>query len=373
MDVVVIGAGILGLAHAWSAAKRGHRVTVFERTRQASGASIRNFGMVWPIGQPSGHCHQVALRSRAAWLELASEAGIWVDPCGSIHLAHRDDEWQVLQEFAALAPQLGYDCQLLTPAEIERYTPAARQHGLRGGLRSETELCVQPPAAIRAIPAWLSQRFGVAFHFGHTVTAVDQQQVITASGIQKDFDRLVICSGTDGGTLFPQTIREAGLRLCKLQMLKTQAQPDGWRLGTHLASGLTLRHYTTFAQCPGLAALRDRISTETPELDRYGIHVMASQNDTAGVILGDSHEYDAEIEPFDNELIDELILRELRAIISLPNWSIAQRWHGYYYKYAAGPVLTAEPQPGVSMRVGAGGSGMTMSFGLAEWDWEQWQ
>lgn len=373
MDVIVVGAGILGLAHAWSAAQRGHRVTVFERTRQAAGASIRNFGMIWPIGQPAGHCHEVALRSRAAWLELANAAGIWVDPCGSIHLAHREDEWRVLQEFAALAPQLGYECQLLTPAEIERATPAAQTRGLLGGLRSETELCVQPPAAIRAIPAWLTKQFGVQFHFGTTVTGVEPQRIITAAGGQYQFDRLVICSGTEAGTLFPQAAREAGLRLCKLQMLKTEPQPEGWRLNTHIASGLTLRHYSTFTQCPSLAALRERIATETPELDRYGIHVMASQNDSGGVILGDSHEYDAEIEPFDSDQIDELILRELRTIISLPNWSIAQRWHGYYYKYASGPIFAAEPMPAVSLRLGAGGSGMTMGFGLAELDWKQWQ
>ena len=139
--------------------------------------------------------------------------------------------------------------------------------------------------------------------------------------------------------------------------------------GPMIASGLTLRHYANFAVCPALAALKARVAAEAPELDRWGVHVMVSQAADGALILGDSHEYGEPVQPFDTEEIDGLILRELRLIVDLPDWTIAQRWHGVYPKLAGKTHFFAQPLPGVVLFNGLGGSGMTMSFGLADSLW----
>jgi FAD dependent oxidoreductase TIGR03364 len=230
---------------------------------------------------------------------------------------------------------------------------------------------VNPRKALRALPGWLHQRFGVQLEFGVTITDVDSGGVYSGKAWLGSFARTIICSGAEFATLFPDLFAASGLRRCKLQMLKLASLKNA-RLGPHLASGLTLRHYANFAVCPRLERLRRRIAAETPELDAFGIHVMAAQNDEGEIIIGDSHEYGSDIEPFDKAMIDALIIRELRRVMRLPDWTIVERWHGIYAKHPARPIFEATPLPGVHICNGAGGSGMTMAFGLADRCWEQW-
>ncbi|NJO76269.1 MAG: FAD-dependent oxidoreductase [Leptolyngbyaceae cyanobacterium RM1_406_9] len=131
----IAGAGIVGLAHALAAAKRGLKVVVFERNLYAVGASIRNFGMIWPVGQPAGILYERALRAREIWTEVAPQAGIALDPCGSLHLAYRADEMDVLQEF--VETQGRDSVRLLDAAEAAEKSPAVVTKGLLGALWSE--------------------------------------------------------------------------------------------------------------------------------------------------------------------------------------------------------------------------------------------
>lgn len=370
--VCIVGAGILGLAHAWSAAERGWRVTVVERSARAEGASVRNFGMVWPIGQPAGDAHQTALASAERWRRLNEESPVVVDRCGSMHVAYREGEEAVLAEFQERAGELGFDTELLKPDEVLARAPGVRRGGLRCGLASASELGVDPPAAVRGLARWLQDAHDVEFRFESVVVEVEPGRCRLADGSRIDATRVIVCCGADLVSLFPEVLRSAPLRTCKLRMLRTEPQREGWHLGAHVASGLTLRHYPTFEVCPSLSALKARIAAETPELDELGIHVMASQpGGSGGVILGDSHEYGA-FDVFDASEVERLILRELRGILDLPTWEIAARWHGVYVKCTEGPQFEAEPLEGVHLRTGLGGAGMTMSFGLAELDWKRW-
>src|SRR4051794_421680 len=51
VDVVVVGAGVIGLACAWRAAQRGLEVIVLDRDAPAAGATGVAAGMLAPIGE----------------------------------------------------------------------------------------------------------------------------------------------------------------------------------------------------------------------------------------------------------------------------------------------------------------------------------
>ena len=73
--VIVIGAGIIGLAHAVSAREAGYQVILLERDGRALGASVRNFGTLWPIGCAFGVEREQALLGVQRWKELAATSG----------------------------------------------------------------------------------------------------------------------------------------------------------------------------------------------------------------------------------------------------------------------------------------------------------
>jgi FAD dependent oxidoreductase TIGR03364 len=363
VDDVVVGAGIVGLAVAWQLARAGRRVRVFERHQRARGASVRNFGMVWPIGQPPGRRRELALRSRVLWGELLAAAGIWHDAVGSMHLAYHEDEARVLSEFADEARLDGFACELISPAAVAARAPRVLAPGLRCALWSPNELVVDPREVVGSCARWLSTSFRVGFHFGLLVKNWADGRLETTGGTWRA-DRCFVCTGDELQVLFPGELARLSLRTCKLQMMRSL--PVGWRLGPMLAAGLTLGHYDSFAGCPSRRALRERLARELPACARFGIHVMVSQNGLGELTIGDSHEYDDDCSPFDRVAIDGLILDYLRGFCDVADVAIASRWHGTYVKHADEPFCVVHPAPGVKGVVGFGGAGMTLSLGAAE-------
>lgn len=363
-DIAIVGAGIVGLAHAYAALQKGYKVVLFEREQFAVGASVRNFGLLWTIGQePKGGLER-ALRGRAHWQEVASQTGIWLNNNGSLHVVYTEDELAIIEEFMDLYSDSSYQCNLLAPNEIKDRFPYVKLDNLKGGLFSETESTVNAREAIRRIPLWLQEKYGLILQFGHVVTDIALPHIHTARGTW-NVEKVFVCSGADFESLYPEVFDQHPVAKCKLQMLKAIPEKK-FTLGPTLCAGLTLTHYAAFKRCPSLKKVVDRYHQECPEYKEHGIHVLLAQNNYGELIIGDSHHYSKTPEPFDREDVNELILNYLDRFVSIGKYKIVERWNGVYPRVADNSSLIINPEPGVTIVTGLGGAGMTLSFGLAE-------
>ncbi len=366
-SVIVIGAGIVGLASARALAQKGFTVKVFDRHPQAVGASIRNFGMVWPIGQPVGTMYNRAMRSRAIWKTIAADANIWHEETGSLHLAYNKEEWQVLQELETIFKKEKRNVVLLDKNKIAEKYEHVNTHNLLGGLYSADEMLIDPREAIAALPDYLEEKYGVEFYWNSCVSYISDQTVYIGNEVEYEADIIFVCSGADFETLYPEEFSKLPITKCKLQMLRTVPMPERYRIKTAICGGLSLLHYSSFKAAPSLPVLQKKMAEEMkPYLD-LGIHVMAAQNGKGEITIGDSHEYGLHLDPFDRTSTNKLILDYLKTFLKINGNAIAETWHGIYPKLTNGDTeIFFSPDPGVYILNGVGGAGMTLSFGLAE-------
>ncbi|MDB6133441.1 MAG: family FAD-dependent oxidoreductase [Verrucomicrobiales bacterium] len=369
-SIVIVGGGIIGLAHALTAREAGHEVTLIERETRPLGASVRNFGTIWPIGLAFGPEREQGLFGMRRWRELGPLAGFAADPCGSLSLAYRGEAWDVLTEFSS-QPGAPEGFTLLTPEETLARFPMANPDGLRGALFSPQETCVRPMDALTALTAHAARR-GVKFETGVCVIKVHDDAVELADGRLFRFDHCVVAAGEDMKTLFPIELAAASIRPCRLQMMRTE--PVAGRLGAIMVSDLTLAHYPAFSQCPSLPALKQKIADTMAEHLAWGVHVIAAQHADGSLTLGDSHEYGQSLTPDIWMQVDDLVLENLATFTRLPGLKIASRWQGTYLKSTTGQTqVVLQPRERVTMVTAMGGLGMTLSWGLARSTVASWE
>ena len=360
-DLAVVGAGIVGLATALSAARHGLRVVVIERDSCANGASVRNFGFILVSGQERGTMWARARRTREVWREVAAAADIPIVQHGAWIMVRRPESVAVLQAF--LATEMAAGCRLLTPEEVRRHCPALAAAPVAAVLESTLELRVESREAIPRLAAWLAGAHGVTFLYNTTVHGVEPPEVSTSRGALHA-DRVAVCPGDDFTALYPDRLDLYPLTRCKLQMLRLAA--PGFRLPAALMSDLGLGRYPGFAALEAAAALKVRLAREQPGQVQYGVHLIVVQSADGSLIVGDSHHYATTPDPFAREQLDALILDEFRAALGIEPPATLERWVGTYASAADRPVLIDAPQPAVRIAIVTSGAGASTGFALGE-------
>lgn len=356
-DLVVVGAGIVGLAHAWHAARAGLRVVLVERDPLAVGASVRNFGHVCTTAQ-AGDVLATALEANEDWRVLARDAGFELRAVGTAVLARTAAEQRVLEEFAA--ERGGSAVRLLDPAEaagLVGFAPA----GLVGAAHLLRDLRVDGPAAVAAIAAHL-ERIGVEILWRTNALDVAPGRVLTTAGAIR-CERAVVAVGHDVDRFFPALADAHALLRCRLRMLEI-APPSGIRIDPAVLTGSSILRYDGLAGQPSAAAVRAELARDSPALLAHDVNLMLTQRPDGALVVGDTHVRSIAEDPFEDEAADELILTEIGRLLGAEP-VVLRRWRGVYASSAVAPFLVAEPVRDVVVASVTTGIGMTTALGLA--------
>jgi sarcosine oxidase len=156
-DVVVVGAGLLGLSAARALTRRGADVVVLEQAEigHAAGGS-KGSCRIFRLGYPDPDYVALARRARWAWAELEDESGQRL-----LHPVSQLTFGPLLTEVRNAMQQAGEPCELLQAGEVAARFP---QVALGGQALLEPDSCViSSYSALRVLAAGAGQiRAGLA-------------------------------------------------------------------------------------------------------------------------------------------------------------------------------------------------------------------
>jgi FAD dependent oxidoreductase TIGR03364 len=360
-DVAIVGAGIIGLAHAYAAASRGKRVVVIDRDARANGASIRNFGFITVTGQERGESWGLARRTRDVWADIAPQAGIALEQKGLIVTLRREESVAVARAF--LETEMGEGCAYLDAAAFrDRFRAIAAPNTL-GALVSAHDVRVESRTAIPKLAAWLTSAHGVTLLTETSVHAVAPPRIETSRGpVQAEV--AIVCPGDDFVTLFADRIAAYRPRKCRLSMLRL-ASP-GFRLPAPVMSDLSLVRYAGYAALPQAGALRRRLDIEESVHLAHGVHLIVVQSADGSLVVGDSHHYGDLPDPFAPAEAEACILDEFARATGVLPPPVLERWVGVYPVAEARNYFIDAPSDAVRLVMVTSGTGASTGFGIAE-------
>ncbi len=167
-DLVVVGAGIVGLACAWRAAQAGMSVLVVERDAPGAGASGVAAGMLAPVTEADfGEDALLALNleGRALWpgfaAELEERSGMptgYAEPGALVVAADRDDA-EELQRLHAFQRERGLESEWLGPRAARELEPALSPR-IAGAILAPQDGHTDPQSVVTALDAALRSAGG---------------------------------------------------------------------------------------------------------------------------------------------------------------------------------------------------------------------
>ena len=234
-EVIVIGAGVIGLSIGWRLAQRRVRTLVLDAAEPASGSSGVAAGMLAPVTEADfGEEELTALnlagleRWPAFVTELEEAAGVdcGYRATGALTVAVDRDDEEILRRLHEHQRSLGLDAQWLPGRECRRLEPGLAPR-IAGGIHAPHDRQVSPRALVRALTEAVG-RAGVELRTGaraeRVVPGPEAVSVELAGGGAVSAPTVVVAAGAESGMLAVPEEARVPVRPVKGQILRLRAQ-----------------------------------------------------------------------------------------------------------------------------------------------------
>jgi len=340
VDVIVIGAGVVGAACALRLAEAGLRVHVLESRCVAGGATAAGMGHICTIDDSPAQ-FELSRASQLEWAELAPllPARAEYSRCGTIWLATDADELAEVDRKIASHAALGVPAERLSPVELRDHEPAVRAD-LAGALLVPEDAIVYAPVATR----WMLDRaasLGAVIETHRAARSCARGIVLTHDGASLSAHRIVCAAGMDSTALIPGL----PLRARKGHLIITERAP------------IPCRH-----QLVELAYIKNAHG-HSDESVSFNVQPRPSGQ----LLIGSSRQYNAPNADVEPHIIRALIERAMNYLPNLSSLRALRCWTGFRAATPDSlPIIGPHPRdPSLILATGHEGLGLTTSLGTA--------
>ncbi len=205
-NVLIVGAGIIGLSAAWALRRDGHRVTVLEQgpIPNPVGTSVDQHRLIRrPYGTEVGYMRMIT-HAFAAWDAMWRDLGVsLLVRTGSLSLSVRDDDRQA--ESLRLLKDGGFPVEEMDARRLGECYPLIDPRGVRMAYLSPEGGVLLAERIVMALATWLAEN-GATLRAGAAVEAIDSDlgSVTLAGGERIESDLVLVAAGAWVGRLVPE-------------------------------------------------------------------------------------------------------------------------------------------------------------------------
>lgn len=341
MDVVVIGAGIVGCAIAERLARDGVAVCVVERDSVGGGATASSMGHLVVLDDDPAEL-ALSAYSCARWHDLAGElpAAAEYRRIGTLWIARNAAEMDEAQRKRVRLAGAGVAAETVDAKQLAALEPALAA-GLCGALRVPGDAVVYPPVAA----AWLAARAvaaGAQLRCGVAVEAIGDREVRLADGSRIATRQVIVASGC----AVPELLPGVPVRRRKGHLLiTTRAQP---RVNHQLVE----------------LGYMQSAHGNTAESVAFNVQ----PRPTGQLLLGSTRQFDDQACEVTPRLIQRLVARATEFLPELADATALRAWTGFRPTTPDHrPMIGAwQSRPNVWLACGHEGLGVTTALGTAD-------